>query len=49
MRLWASLVATLPAVAPYTSLYVLTKSDGRWLISVARDTTAIESDALAVG
>ncbi|MBB4980886.1 MULTISPECIES: SgcJ/EcaC family oxidoreductase [Streptomyces] len=49
VRLWASLVTTLPAVAPDTSLYVLTKSDGRWLISVAQDTTAIESDALAVG
>ncbi|MCZ0978639.1 SgcJ/EcaC family oxidoreductase [Streptomyces diastatochromogenes] len=47
VRRWASLVATLPPAAADTSLYVLTKSEGRWRISVAQDTTAIEPDGLA--
>lgn len=49
VRRWASLMATLPGVPPDTSLFVLAKSEGRWRIAVAQDSTPVEPDALAAG
>ncbi|MFI8934001.1 SgcJ/EcaC family oxidoreductase [Streptomyces sp. NPDC053474] len=46
VRRWAALVTAHPGEAPDTALYVMAKTDGRWRIAVAQNTTAIEADTL---
>ncbi|MEU6865321.1 SgcJ/EcaC family oxidoreductase [Streptomyces sp. NPDC046876] len=48
-RRWASLVASQPGVEPGAAVHVLTKTDGRWLIAVAQNPTAVEADLPASG